>query len=59
MILHPLVSDQINRELLQALGNQTLECFIVGVLEKDRLPHCHDSGRDKWRLHCQHVVVGA
>ena len=38
MILHPLVSDQINREFLQALGNQSLECFLVGVLEKDRLP---------------------
>jgi hypothetical protein len=38
VILHPLVSDQINREFLQALGNQSLECFLVGVLEKDRLP---------------------
>jgi hypothetical protein len=31
-------SNQTNKEFLQGLGNQSLERFIVGVLEKDRLP---------------------
>ena len=38
VVFHPLIGNQIDGELLQAFGDDSLECLKILVLEKDVVP---------------------